>query len=106
MFLCCDSYDKELTFTQLSLLNCFVNTILFSAQSSNHKKFSLSSKSGTLLPEFPKANTVQLPEGVSIYKVRSLYVILYEKDVKTVFRFRWITKQELIGLCRIKHQCR
>ena len=76
----------ELKFTQLSSLKCFVNTILFSVQNSNHKKFSLSSKSGTLLPEFPKANTVQLPEGVSIYKVRypwcliskSWFVILYK----------------------------
>ncbi|KAL9979712.1 hypothetical protein ACROYT_G017414 [Oculina patagonica] len=43
---------------------------------SNHKKFSLSSKSGTLLPEFPKANTVQLPDGVSIHKVET-FIMMY-----------------------------
>lgn len=42
----------------------------------NHKKFSLSSKSGTLLPEFPNATNVHLPEGVSIHKVET-FIMMY-----------------------------
>lgn len=42
----------------------------------NHKKFSLSAKSGTLLPEFPNAKTVQLPDGVSIHKVET-FIMMY-----------------------------
>ncbi|XP_029181624.2 DNA-binding protein RFX6-like isoform X1 [Acropora millepora] len=42
----------------------------------NHKKFSLSSKSGTLLPEFPNAANVHLPEGVSMHKVET-FIMMY-----------------------------
>lgn len=49
--------------------------LFFSRQNANHKKFSLSSKSGTLLPEFPNAKNVQLPEDVSSHKVLCMFWI-------------------------------
>ena len=44
-------------------------TACFSCFQGSNKKFSLSSKSGTLLPEFPEARKLELPDGVSAQKV-------------------------------------
>ena len=58
----------------------------FCTQNANHKKFSLSSKSGTLLPEFPNAKNVRLPDGVSIHKVRLSHGVVFD-ELRNSFGF-------------------
>ena len=43
------------------------------------RKYSLSSKTGTLLPEFPNPNNLILPDGVEHDKVRIFKIIMNMK---------------------------
>ncbi|KAJ8048147.1 DNA-binding protein RFX6 [Holothuria leucospilota] len=75
------------------------------------RKFSLSSKSGTLLPDFPSAKNLKIPKGVTLNEVSQskilMYMIEFERGMPDHLKGVLQTglAHDIIGLCdSILHQ--
>lgn len=58
---------------------------LFTQGSFSIRKYSLSSKTGTLLPDFPNPRLLELPENISLEKVRSYNITTYNEFADTFY---------------------